>query len=51
MMPNILCIEIPTYRLCGFVGYFARPQICTLLSERYSLPSDSLFYEGIVQRR
>ena len=48
---NILCIEIPAYRLCGFVVCFAQPQIYALPSEWYSLRSNSLFHKGIAQRR
>ena len=51
MMPSILCIEIPTYRLCGFVGYFARSQIYALSSEPYALYSDSLLHKRTAQRR
>ena len=48
---NILCIEIPLYRLYGFVGYFAQPQICALPSEPYTLYSDSLFHKGTAWER
>ena len=44
----MLCIEIPTYRLCGIIH--AAITMLTL-NERYSLCSDPLFYKGTAQRR
>ena len=43
---DILCIEILAYRLCGFVGDFARPQIYSLPSEWCSFCNNSLFHKG-----
>ena len=43
MMPNILCIEIPTYRLCGFAALWG-----ILLDRKYThSPANGIRYAAI----
>lgn len=44
-------IEIPAYRLCGFMGCFAQLQIYALPSEWYSLRSDPLLRRHSTRKR